>query len=67
MKTAGLFALAAAPGVAAAYLLLSGYLLARIRPAPITVLPLAAGSAGARPVSPSPPFVLSERRTAFAR
>ena len=42
MKTATLLLLGATPGVAAAYLLLTAYLLTRIRPLPITRLPYSA-------------------------
>lgn len=39
MRTAGLLLLGATPGVAVGYLLLTAYLLTRIRPLPITPLP----------------------------
>ena len=41
MRNAGLLLLGATPGVALGYLLLSAYLLVRIRPLPITQLPRA--------------------------
>ncbi len=39
MRSAGLILLAAAPGAALGYLALTGYLLTRIKPVPITHLP----------------------------
>ncbi len=39
MSKAGLVLLGAAPGVAAGYLLLAGYLLNKVRPIPITIFP----------------------------
>ncbi len=39
MRTSGLLMLSAAPGVALGYFLLTGYLLNRIKPLPITRMP----------------------------
>ncbi len=39
MKRTGLLLLTAAPGLAAGYLILTGYLMNRIKPIPIALLP----------------------------
>ena len=43
MKTAGLLMIGAVPGLAVGYLVLTGILLGRIRPLPITFVPQPAG------------------------
>lgn len=40
MRTIALMSLAAAPGAIAGYMVLMGYLIARIRPVPITFMPV---------------------------
>lgn len=51
MKGTGLVLLGAVPGVAAVYVLLTAYILARVRPVPIALAPgtLGASTAGAIP------------------
>lgn len=52
MKGTGLVLLGAVPGVAAAYLLLTGYILARVRPVPIALDPRALGASAEGAIPP---------------
>lgn len=52
MTKTGLVMLGALPGIAAVYLLLTGYILARVRPVPIALAPATLGASGAGAIPP---------------